>query len=220
MHRSRGFTLLELIVAVVIFALMSAITYGGLIHVLETRERLEAERETQRGLIMAFMRLEEDLGQARDRPVRDIDGTPLPAFSGQAGDTRALGLPLLEFTRGGRAIIGDTELTGSVAHSDLQRIAYRLTDEGELLRQTWPVLDRAPATEAQDATLLTEVEEIELCFFSAPVTGTQAPPAERCTGTWPPLGQTQPTDTLPRGVEVKITLTGLGEITRLFLING
>ena len=91
---------------------------------------------------------------------------------------------------------------------------------GELLRQTWPVLDRAPGTEAQDATLLTGVEEVELCFFNAPNPGAPAPSAERCTGTWPPLGRTQPTDALPRGVEVKITLTGIGEITRLFLING
>jgi len=65
--RSAGFTLLEILVAVGIFALFSAMAYGGLIRVLDTRDRLDAERDYWRGLTMSFLQIEDDLAHARDR---------------------------------------------------------------------------------------------------------------------------------------------------------
>lgn len=201
MKYKRGFTLLELLVAIGIFALISAIAYGSLTRLMVDRERLEAEHDFWRTLSLAFARLEDDFSQARERTVRDVIGFTQPAFRGQPTDTRATGAPSVEFTRGGVLTFGDS------VRSDLQRIAYRL-DDGTLKRLTWPVLDLGPQTVPLETPLLKNVEEFRVRFYA---------PA----GAWLDLWPTDDiSETLPRGVEVKMTLKGRGEFTRFFLVNG
>ncbi len=201
MKRDRGFTLLELMVAIGIFALVSVIAYGSLDRLLADRQRLDAEHEFWRSLSLTFARMEDDLSQARERPVRDAIGFLQPAFRGQPTDTRATGLPSVEFTRGG-VLTFDTG-----PRSDLQRVAYRL-DDGTLKRLAWPVLDRGPETKSSESPLISRVEQFRVRFFSA---------AGVWLDQWPGEGINE---ILPRGVEIKLTLTGRGEFTRLFLING
>lgn len=200
MKRAAGFTLLELLVAIGIFALTSAIAYGSLIRLMHDRERLESEHQFWRALSIVFARLEEDLSQARERQVRDLIGFPQPAFQGQPTDARALSAPALEFTRGGVLALGG-------GRSDLQRVAYRL-DDGALKRLTWPVLDRGPQTAPVETVLLTQVQEFRVRFYS---------PTGAWLDLWPDANNNV---VLPRGVEIKLTLTGRGEYTRLLLING
>lgn len=201
MNYNRGFTLLELLVAIGIFALISAIAYGSLTRLMVDRERLEAEHDFWRGLSLTFARLEEDLSQARERSVRDVIGFTQPAFRGQPTDARATAAPSVEFTRGGVLIFSDG------ARSDLQRVAYRLVD-GTLKRLTWPVLDLGPQTVPLETPLLSHVEEFRVRFYA---------PAGIWLDLWPADGINE---ILPRGVEVKVTFKGRGEFTRLFLVNG
>ncbi len=201
MKQTRGFTLLELLVAIGIFALVSTIAYGSLIRLLEDRNKLEAEHAFWRNLSLTFARMEEDFSQARNRPVRDISGITLPPFRGQRNDTRVTGAPTVEFTRGGVATFGIE------ARSDLQRAGYRLS-EGSLRRLIWPVLDRAPQTEVLELTLLKDIEDFHVRFYDANM---------KLQEEWPPSGIIDP---LPRGVEVKITFTDKREFTRVFIVNG
>ena len=203
MKRDRGFTLLELLVAIGLFALVSAIAYGSLIHFMDDRAQLDAEHEFWRELSVAFIRMEDDFSQARDRSVRDPIGLPTPqsAFRGQPTDTRATGAPSVELTRGGVLVLG------SGTRSDLQRVGYRLVD-GTLKRLVWPVLDPGPQTEPLELPLLKNVESFRVRFFSE---------SGAWLDLWPPEGGKE---TLPRGVEVTLTLKGRGEFTRLFLVNG
>lgn len=203
-RRSQGFTLLELLVAMGIFALVSAMAYGGLGQILQTRDRLESERTFWRSFSLTFQRLDEDLGQARARGIRDVDGITLPAFSGQPVDMRALGQPSLEFTRGGILIFG------SGIRSDLQRVGYQLKD-GVLWRLTWPVLDRAPQTQAIESPMIGEVQDFTLRFYDD-----RGHPSDQ----WPPISQNNIVASLPRGVEVKIKFAHHGEFTRTFLVGG
>ncbi|HLQ26191.1 MAG TPA: type II secretion system minor pseudopilin GspJ [Acidiferrobacterales bacterium] len=203
----QGFTLLELLVAISIFAVVSAITYGGLIQVLKSRDRLEAERQFWRGLSVTFWYLQQDLGQARARSVRDTDGSPLPALRGQAVDPRALGEPSLEFTRGGMSVLSDA------VRSDLQRVAYRLAD-GVLYRLTWASLDRAPQSKPVEAPLLQDVEAFSLRFFSDSAWSEQWPLRDGASG-----AAIANLIALPRGVEVKIKFLHHDEFTRTFLVN-
>ncbi|MCH6584073.1 MAG: prepilin-type N-terminal cleavage/methylation domain-containing protein [Proteobacteria bacterium] len=78
----RGVTLLELMVFVGVFALFSMMAYGTLNRVLDQSNQIEQKREYWRALSLTFLRMEEDMAQARARPVRDIDGTTLPSLRG------------------------------------------------------------------------------------------------------------------------------------------
>jgi general secretion pathway protein J len=204
MKRNSGFTLLELMVAIGIFALVSLIAYGSLNRLLNDRQRLDAEHEFWRTLSLTFARMEDDLSQARERSVRDTIGFSQPAFRGQPTDTRATGLPSVEFTRGGVLTFD------SGTRSDMQRIAYRLVD-GTLKRMVWPVLDQGPQSTPLELPLLKNVEDFRVRFYV---------PAGIWIDEWNAAGINPILPPLPRGIEVKLTLTGRGEFTRFFLING
>lgn len=199
-QRQTGLTLLELLVAVAVFAIFSAMAYGGLIKLLDNRERIEAERIYWRNVSTAFFRIERDLSLARNRPIRDIDGNRRLAFKGQPTDPRALGDPDVEFTRGGIWVPN-----GSTA--DLQRMGYRFAD-GKLLRITWPVLDRAPSTKPESTRVLSDVEEFKMRFYQQGA----------WIDYWPPLGATN-APALPDAVQMTIALKGRGKFQRTFLVG-
>lgn len=75
-HRksAQGFTLLEILVALTIFALMSLITYRGVSMVIDTRSAVVNETQYWRELTLAFERIENDLSQLAPRPWRDERG--------------------------------------------------------------------------------------------------------------------------------------------------
>jgi general secretion pathway protein J len=197
----RGVTLLELIVAVGVFALFSVMAYGALNRVLDQRDQIEEKRAYWRALSLTFLRMEEDMAQARARSVRDIDGTTLPSLRGQPTDTRALADPTLELTRGGLLVFGEG------VRSDLQRVGYRLEDN-VLLRLTWPVLDRAPQTKPFESLLLRDVETFEVRFYSLGGNWIDVWPVEESS------------EELPRGVEVTLTLSNGNDFKLIFFVNG
>lgn len=201
MKHGKGFTLLELLVAIGLFVLISAMAYGSLIRLMNDRARLESEHDFWRSLSLTFARFEDDFSQARERSVRDAIGFTQPAFRGQPTDTRAVALPSVEFTRGGVLSFGDE------ARTDLQRVGYRLVDN-TLVRLTWPVLDLGPQTVPVETPVLKNVEEFRVRFYA---------PAGAWIDVWPAEGINE---ILPRGVEVKLKLTGRGEFTRFLLVNG
>jgi general secretion pathway protein J len=196
-----GFTLLEVLVAVGIFAVFSAMAYTGLTRLLETRARLAAEQEFWRRLALAFVQVEDDLAQARVRTVRDNFGNPRAAFRGQPVDPRATAEPSLELTRAGLFVLG------AGPRSQLARVGYRLRD-GRLLRLTWPALDAPPVAAARETPVLEAVDSMELRF--------RAPGG--WVDRWPPEGQGA-APALPVAVEMTLTLGERGRYTRLFLVN-
>lgn len=196
----RGLTLLEILVAVAVFAIFSAVAYGGLMRLLDNREHVAAERLYWRDMSLAFVRMERDFSLARNRPVRDNDGSGQPAFAGQPTDPRAVGAPNVEFTRGG--ILVPNGFT-----ADLQRVGYRFVDD-KLLRLTWPVLDRAPVTQPQSAVVLRDVDKFDMRFYQDGA----------WIDRWPPEGVAQPVP-LPRAVEVTLALKGRSEYRRVFLVG-
>lgn len=205
--RQYGFTLLELLAAMAVFAVLSMMTFSGLNHVLDAREQLESERLNHQGIIMAMMRIEDDFTQCRNRPVRLADGNPSPAFVGREPDSRSLGAPTIECSRGGHAIVGRNPA------SDLVRVGYRLNDEQRLVRVIWSVLDRAPQTLPREQLVMENVESFSLRYFHH----------DKWYRTWPlepePGKKTEPVP-LPEGIEFTLKQTDRPEIQRLIRING
>ena len=218
--RQRGFTLLEVLVAIAIFAMISAMAYSGLANVLRANEHIEKERAAWRELALLYLRMEEDIGQMRSRTIRNAYGVPpsLSALQAQATDSRALGAPEIEFTRGG-IFLPALDVTQTQqpppqvkrpVRSDLQRVAYRL-NEGILSRLTWPNLDRSPESRPQETVVLKDVMEFQLRYYV---------PKAGWVNSWPMIGNPPPSLTdLPSGVEVRLVLKGRGEFKRLFLIH-
>jgi general secretion pathway protein J len=199
---ARGFTLIELLVALLIFGIFSALAYSGLSGLLDGRTRLTDEQRIWQQLSQAFLRISDDVAHARARGVRDEAGAAvISPFVGRPYDSRALGEPSLELTRGGELKYGNA------AESDLRRVAYRLRD-GQLLRITWPVLDRAPATKPLEAAVIADVETFEVGILDS---------NGKSTNTWPQAGANA--SELPPAIEVTLAVKGVGKFKRIFLVN-
>ncbi|MGH8121529.1 MAG: type II secretion system minor pseudopilin GspJ [Rudaea sp.] len=189
---AHGFSLIELLVALALFAAMAAIAWGGLSSLVRTRAELVREQDDFRALARAVALLDRDLREAVTRSVRGNYGTPLPAFVGAADR--------MEFTRLGFAN-PQAEL-----RSNLQRVLYQL-DGDKLDRGVYAVLDRAPATQPQITVLRNKVGALRLRYLDA---------QQRWQEVWPePNASSGTNSALPRAVEVHIETAGYGEITRV-----
>lgn len=197
----RGFTLLELLVAMGIFAVIGAMALGGLNAVVgqETQARAQAERVAT--LQRALRLMTNDLGGTMPRYVRDELGTPCKELP-LAADGR-IGY-LIQVTRSGWPNPANLPHRGT-----LQRVQYRL-DDGKLLREYWPVLDRVLGQEPRSEELLSGVKDVKLLFFDG----------EDGTGEWqqqwPPLRNANTiSGDRPRAIRVTLELDDWGTIERL-----
>jgi len=209
-HTQRGFTLLELLVAVGVFAVMSVMAYGGLKTVLDSRQQTDAQANRLAAVQLTFMRLERDIEQLTDRGIRDEYGDPKLPLEAASGTDGAV-----EFTHAGWSN------PTSAARSHQQRVGYALKDN-QLLRAYWLVLDRAQDSKPIQTAMLDKVKSIEWRFMdSAGNWQTQWPPATTTATTAPAPTPTGPRPSpLPHAVEVTLELDDLGRLTRLFNVPG
>jgi general secretion pathway protein J len=68
--RTRGFTLIELMCALVILSLLALMSFRGLGAVLDARDQVKQETEKWRALSAFFSRLQRDVQLSAPRPVR------------------------------------------------------------------------------------------------------------------------------------------------------
>ena len=133
MTRARGFTLIEVMVALLIFAMIAAAGVGILAFSVRAQAATDAKLTEVAGLARLSAALSADLAQAVDRPTRDPGGTLRPAFAGDAAGA--------VFVRGGRTAYD------AAARPTLQKVAWRLEGDA-VMRQGWPMLDGAAPGEA------------------------------------------------------------------------
>ena len=92
-HATRGFTLLEVLIAIAIFALLGLGSYRMLHSVLNTDEATRQHELQLREVVRAFAVLEQDVAQVGARPVRDGFAELRPALLGEVEPVA------MEFTR-------------------------------------------------------------------------------------------------------------------------
>lgn len=144
--RAAGFTLLEMLVAMAIFALVGAMAYTGLDRAIAIRTQLKTVRTTWEARALAWYRLRADLSAVRPRPVRDGMGTLVPALVIYHPTHRTR----VSFTIGGLAPLEER------GRSDLRRVSYTVKN-GQLLWRRWDALDRAPDDRRVTVVLLRHV---------------------------------------------------------------
>lgn len=191
--RTAGFTLVELLVALAIFAILSGFAYRGLATLLDSREALQRESRKWRDVSLFIGRVERDLGAVLNRAAKGASGTSLAPVSSaiEASDGRE-GLAL---TRSGSPL-------QESALAAPQRIAYRLR-EGRVERLAWASVDAAPRDEPVPVAVLGQVGALAFRFLDA-------------RGEWRPTwGLPGSADTLPAAVEMTVQLASGEKVVRL-----
>ena len=198
-HASKGFTLLELLVSIVIFVLMMVPAYGWMNNLLNQTQYTKEKAQRLADLQTAYRILERDLTQMVQRKVRNEFGDTAGALSGGSD------FDGVEFTRGGYPN------PAGFLRSELQRIAY-VPDQDQLLRRTWRVLDRSQDSLPDEQVLITDMQRFGIRFLGE---------SDEWQERWPPqLNNQQQGDAgLPRAVEVTVELKDLGELTWLFRMS-
>ncbi|HEV3240542.1 MAG TPA: type II secretion system minor pseudopilin GspJ [Casimicrobiaceae bacterium] len=187
----RGFTLLEVLLAVAIVALIAVLGYRAVSALSDSETRLSAEATRWRTLDLFFARLEGDLRQAMPRSARASDVRE-PAWLAAAD---AAGNSVLEFSRAGPEFVLES-------HSAGQRLAYRVRN-GAVEVLYWASYDRPRGLEPTPYTLLEGVTRFQLAYLTQ--SGAWA-------DTWPQADESE----LPRAVKVDVTLAS-GEVIERWL---
>ncbi len=239
---TRGFTLIEVLVALLILGIMSALGYGtyraARISAERTEESLNRSRELEFGMRVLVM----DFAQMMPRPVRDPLGqSRSPALRGGAGNGTSAGTTSLDdadstmhfesqhFNSGPgfqSTFSGDTKTslplaeltrggwsnTAGVQRGTLQRVAYALVD-GVLKRSYSTSLDIIQGTPPVVQDLFTGVKTIQFRYLDANQTW---------QNTWPPPGIPLPENLWIRPVAVEITIDfkDWGQVRRLIEVAG
>lgn len=192
MNRQHGITLLELLVVIAVFSIMSAAAYSSLQSSLKAEENFGESMEELEAVQMSLAIFQRDVMQLSRRTIRDAYGDSEAAVVLRSGQE-------IFFTRGGNFSslkLGQTELT---------RVAYAL-QEGQLIRSTWRGLDSAQGEQPLSAVLLSQITRLQIRVLDQ---------NNRWHLGWPLAASGR-----IRAVEITLELAGWGEIRRLLPLPG
>jgi len=207
--RSRGFTLVELLVALFIAAIMFAMGYGAIRQALNTRDSLKQQQAHLLELQTAVRMLEQDFTQLAPRPVRQAVGDE-PAQAALIGNVPGT-QPIVQFTRDGWANPAGLQRPG------LQRVAY-LVEDGTLKREYWNVLDPTLASTTVKRDLLTHVKSFTIRYLDVNRTWQTQWPPQTSTVSGPALEATL--RQRPLAVELTLDTEDWGKLVRIVEIAG
>ncbi len=202
MRAQRGFTLVELLVAMAIVAVIGVMALGGLNRVINQQTIAREHAERWQAIQLAMRLVVQDLSQLQPRATREELGESYqPSLLADPSAQFAL-----EFSRGGWAN------PGAFPRGTVLRVAYDW-EEDKLVRWHWPVMDRTLSTPPVRTELLDGVENVEVRFLDA---------GGQWHLEWPPLDRRGPQSAVlrPRAVEFSIELEGLGRVSRLVETSG
>lgn len=198
-----GFTLMEVLIAVTITAVIGLGVWQVLNGVVNSRDRVNEIAGQFDGLQKTMLLLERDLTQIVNRPARDVYGDFAPALT-----TRDETFALVLTRQGWRNPLG-------LRRSSLQRVAWEFTGS-ELHRRYWPVVDQGQEDESRDVLLLDNVLEFEIRFIDEDGNRQDQWPGDEALASLSPGAR--PDIPLPKGMEVTLEHERFGELVRTFTL--
>lgn len=197
MKQHRGFTLLEMIVAIGIFAVIATISFASLNRFLDDQTRLESRLDDLNNLQMAFTIIQQDLQYLAQRPVRDGFGDLEAAVV--LNPRQSLPDELVRFTTYQR----NSSVPG---FSRLMRVSYRFEDD-KFYRVNWHILDRDQDSAEVKRILLSGLRDVSLSLLVANENEVQS------KTDWDDSEQ------LPDGVELRLVMDDSREYRRVFEVK-
>lgn len=196
-RRQRGYTLIEILIALSIFAILATISSSTLYYAFNTKARVTEQADKLNNLQQAILLIERDTQQIQLRSVRGSDMTESSIFVGQPQK--------IEFTRAGYANPKAAE-----KQSILKRIGL-LCQGNKLIRRTWTNLDGADQKAYRDLILINKLTTCEFSFFNQNL---------QTLNEWHPnaVQQNQRPEPLPMAIQMNLTLENWGNINYLFVI--
>ena len=199
---AHGFTLIEILVAILIFSLIASASTAVLNNVIQASEQSTASIERLQMLQRAMTTMERDFLQAVNRPPR-IDGVDdnTIVFRGGAGE--------MDSTHDGVSFVrnGWHNPMWRLPRSNMQGVAYRLNDENVLERLHTTFVDNDSGVEPKIRPLLTGVTDLNIEFMRAKDSRNEI--------SW---DEAYINGSVPKGVAVEITTEDFGVIRREFAL--
>ena len=194
MKQERGFTLLEILIAVMILAIIGIIMVRGLQTMIAAKTSIEQHEQQLESLSLAMTFLQQDIQNAQNRPILLANSTIEPAMF-LASDA----FQTLTFTRG--------SVSNPLAEqrSTLLRVAYQL-NAGNLVRETWTSLDQN--TQKPDSRILLQnITQLQWAFWGSD---------NRWYSGWPGNASVSP---LPQAIQITLQLSDGKTLQRIFMIT-
>jgi len=181
-------TLLELLIVIAVFSIMSAAAYSSLQNSLKAEESFNTSMKDLEAVQMSLAMFERDIMQLSPRTVRD-------ALGDKEGAIGLVNGRQLVFTRGGNFSSLKLDRT------ELLRVGYQWRD-GQFMRSYWRHLDSTQGDRPLSASLLDNVTGLQIRVLDQ-------------NNLWHldwPIAE----NARIRAVELTIEMEGWGEIRRLF----
>lgn len=194
-RNQKGFTLLEILIALFVFTIVAMIMVSALHTALTTQSVTEKNAARFNQLQIAMLLISRDFEQIIDRPIINAAGTQEPALYGTNTD--------IQFTHAGLA-----NPLGELNRSTLQRTHYFLR-KNSLVRETWPELDQTRHTLSSQRLLLQEVSDLRFQYLDQ---------KGKFQNVWPAPDQAD--TSLPKAIRISITIKNMGKISQLYIITG
>jgi general secretion pathway protein J len=236
MRRQKGFTLLEVMIAISITALIGIASINLLSNIIDTKKITDIRSEQLTTLQRFNQFVSRDVEQIINRGIRDQYGDPQPAVIIDGIDYLAewtrLGWRNSPISKDPRAIIQRVAFQlFDIDEEECEHAKQRLQDWGNLepdgsclVRYFWPVLDRSSETEPRTQIILDLVETLEIEILAkenikadSSVNAQAQPATSNWYSQWPNL-QTGNNPEIPTAMRWKLTLPKIGEIERLWLL--
>ena len=190
----RGFTLIETLVAMLLLAIMSMMSYQAIEAVLLINDRSQQGLAEEARLQRAWQIIGRDIIHLRPRTFVDGLGTVEPAY---VTDPSEFGV---RFSRGGGPMVRSNP-------SGLRRVEYFINEDQQLVRQSWAITESPRFSDGSSMVLINNVTEMRFehltqsFFFS---------------DNWPPINEQHSPTSLPKMIRVIIELDGERETSKLF----
>lgn len=204
---TRGFTLLEILIAMAIFTLIGLASTGLLTTVIDSNELSEDRFEKLQQLQRTMITIERDIQQAVPRAVRRNGEKQEVVMAGGIGEDSDAGF--LGFVRSGW---DNPQMM--LPRSTMQAVAYRLK-ENKLERLYSNYVDNVIGFEPKVRVLLENIDDFRVEFIANEATRTRSMDDDELN--W---SESYKGTALPRAVAFEIVSKDFGRIRREFVLSG